>query len=160
MNGKFNRRQAHRTCTAQNRQPSATFCTVRAVIIRIIGVVHSLERTQNATDWLDQRPFIITVAGVGEQATTLQDDFGDNRIKRVTADPTVGIPGIVVIFEFQCRLNDHSLTDLPSAYEIFADFQNVTAHFVTDDNGMLRHIRRYTFVCRSLNDRFVSGRTE
>ena len=160
VNRQFNRRQTHRSCAAEDCESAAALRAVGAVVVGVVGVVHSLERPQNAADRLDQRALVVAVARVGKQTAALQNHFGDDSVKRVAADPTVGVAGVVVVLQLQRGLNDHPLTDLPLIRQIAADRHDIAAHLVSDDNGMLRNIRRNTFVCRALNDRFIGGSAE
>ena len=72
--GESRRRETHRTRSAENRELSALFRSVGALVVGIIGVVEPLEAAENTAYRLDERALVPPLAGEREKTAALDDD--------------------------------------------------------------------------------------
>ena len=156
----FHATNTHRTCAAENGDTTACFSAVCTHIVGVIGVIEALIAADAASERLCKRACKIAIALIRKQTAALQDDLGNYRVLCVSADIRIGIAGIMAVWQLQGGLNNDLLTLLPIILYIFADRNDLAAHFVADDDGIFRYIIRHalmgaallnSFICRSAN---------
>ena len=123
-----------------------------------LGMVHGMERANDAAHGLCQRAIEIRVGVVRQQIVGQQRLDGDVGILAVAAAVAVGIAGsqLGALVEMG-GLDGEALTGLVLVLPVFADLGDHAAELMADNGGMLRNVVRDALVLLTL-DRGLVGR--
>ena len=110
---------------------------------------------------LGERTVEIRLAVIREQAVHLHDLMRDNNICRRAAYIFVGISGSgKAALVVECRLHYKPCADLVSAPPFFTYLNYLSAKFMTDYDGIFRHIVGNALMRRALTSRLVGGHAD
>ena len=145
------RRQTHRADTVEDRHLAAVDDVHLVHVAAGRQVVVGVHRADHARQRLGQRGRVEALAGVGEQAVLLHH-FGRNHdVGRIAADVLVAVTGRAedpdrTVGIVQRRLDRELVACLELVGPLGADFNELTAEFVADDDRVIGDIVRNALV--------------
>ena len=126
-----------------------------------LGMVHGMERADDAAHGFCQRAVEIRVGVVRQQVVGQQRLDGDVGILAVAAAVLVGVAGSQLGALVEMRgLDGEALAGLILVLPVFTDLGDHAAEFMADDCGMLRNVVRDALVILTLDCGLVGRHTD
>ena len=124
-------------------------------------MILGMESTDNAGNRFRKRTVEESFALVSEQTSGFHHFGRDNDISGIAADILVGVAGGGKrTFVVDRRLDGKAVARFELILPLGADFDDLAAEFVTDDDGVVRHIIGNTLVGSALLCRLETGHAD
>ena len=157
MDGVVDGAQTHRADGGQQRHAAALDDAHVVDVLAGAGMIHGVEGADDAAHGLGQGAVIERRAAVGQQAAPLHDHVRDHHVGGVAADVGEGVAGggVGVLGLVQRGLDGELLAGLELIGPLGADFHDLAAELMADDDGVLRHVVGNTLMIGALDGRLV-----
>ena len=155
------RAEAHRADGSEKRHLAALDNAHLVLVGAGLGVVHGVERADDAAHRLGQGAVEINVGVIRQQAVHQQRFDGNVAILCVAAAVLIGIAGSHLgAFVEMGGLNGEALTGLVLVLPVLADLLNDAAELVTDNGRMLGNIVGNALVLRAFDRRLIGAHAD